>query len=73
MTQATNFDFKALPEQQQVAFYGTVFAMAGADDELVSEELTLIFETLDLDGLSPEAQRQVRAYTLDPPALDDWA
>lgn len=71
MTQTTNFDFKALPEQQQVAFYGTVFAMAAADDELVSEELTLIFETLDLDGLSPEAQRQVRAYTLDPPALDD--
>ena len=69
MAQMTDSDFRALPQDQRVAFYGAMFAMAGIDDELASEELALIFEALDLDGMSPLAQRQVRAFTVIPPPL----
>lgn len=71
MTRPTSFDFRALPEEQRVAFYGAVFAMAAADDEMSSEELALVFETLDMEGMSPAAQRGVRAFTVDPPDLAD--
>jgi len=71
MTRPTRFDFQALPEEHRVAFYGTVFAMAAVDGEMSSEELALVFETLDIEGMDPKAQRKVRAYAVDPPDLAD--
>ena len=66
-----SFDFTALPETEQVACYGSFFAMAAHDGSMDKDELSLIFETLDLENLSDEARKTVRAYLVDPPKLAD--
>ena len=63
-------DIKDLPERQRMAFYAALFAMANADGETTREELNLVFETLDLDGLSTSRAETVRGYAVSPPALE---
>ena len=64
-------DPKSLPENQRLAFYGALFAVAAADDQMQREELELIYEALDTEGLSEEARRRLYAYAIEPPALRD--
>src|SRR5215204_2518173 len=60
MPDTQHIDSKSLSEKQRVAFYGAMFAMAAADGQMQREELELIYETLDTEGLSEEARRRVR-------------
>ncbi len=63
------FDFRALPEDQQLASYGAFFAMANADGVIDTTEIVAIYESLDVSNLSPEAQKQVRSFLIEPPDL----
>src|ERR671917_236754 len=71
MSDTEHLHLKLLPENQRVAFYGAMFAMAAADGQIQREELELIYETLDTEGLSEEARRRLYAYAIEPPALQD--
>ena len=71
MSDTEHLHLKSLPEDQRVAFYGAMFAMAAADGQMQREELELIYETLDTEGLSEEARRRLYAYAIEPPALQD--
>lgn len=65
------FDFNKVPEVERVAFYGALFAMGAADGSIDKEELSAIFETIDLDGLSELGRKTVRGYIITPPSADD--
>src|ERR687894_2639575 len=71
MPDTQHLDSKSLSENQRVAFYGALFAIAAADDQMQREELELIYETLDTEGISDEARRRLYAYAIEPPALQD--
>ena len=71
MPDTQHLDSKSLSEKQRVAFYGAMFAMAAADGQIQREELELIYETLDTEGLSEEARRRLYACAIEPPALQD--
>lgn len=65
------FDIKQLPEEQRVSFYGALFAMADIDEQIEREELDLIYEMLDTEGLSEDARRRLYAYAIEPPTLQN--
>jgi hypothetical protein len=64
------FDFRTLPEAQQLASYGAFFAMANADGVIDGHEVVTIFESLDVSNLSEEGQETVRSYLMSPPELE---
>src|SRR5215218_3510537 len=66
-----HLDVKALSSEERLAFYGALFAVAAADGRMQREELELIYETVDTEGLSEEARRHLYAYAIEPPALRD--
>jgi len=64
-------DITTLPEAQRAAFYGALFAMAGADGAIDKDELEQIFELIDLDGISAGGRRAIQGYVIQPPRLLD--
>lgn len=64
-------DIKQLSNEQRVAYYGALFAIAAYDDEIQREELDLIYEMIDTDGLSGQARRRLYGYAIEPPILQD--
>ncbi|WP_129628379.1 TerB family tellurite resistance protein [Candidatus Oscillochloris fontis] len=64
-------NFAALAEHQRVAYAGALYAMAYADGALDKDELLLIVDLLDLDGLTPASRQVVVSYVLAPPTLAD--
>ena len=60
-----------LSDEQRVAYFGALFAMAAADETMDKEEVALILETLDTEGLNEEALRRVRSYVVEPPAMEE--
>src|SRR5215217_4533803 len=71
MSATEHLDPTSLSEKERVAFYGALFAMANADEQMQQEELEIIYEKLDTEGLPEEARRQLYAYAIEPPALRD--
>lgn len=65
------FDLSKVPGEQLVAFYGLNFAAAAADGEIDKDELTMIFESLDLTPLTEEQKEIVRSYIISPPKMDE--
>ena len=63
------FDFRTLPEGQQLASYGALFAMANADGVIDNTEIVAIYESLDVSNLSAEGQAAVHSYLARPPKL----
>lgn len=61
----------ALPEHQRVAYAGALYAIAGADGGLDKDELQLIIDLVDLEGLSPAGHRLALGYVVTPPNLTD--
>lgn len=61
----------ALPEHQRVAYAGALYAIAGADGGLDKDELQLIIDLVDLEGVSPAGRRLALGYVVTPPALAD--
>jgi len=66
-----SFDFRSLPEEQQLAFYGLLLSMAQADGNTQAEELGLVLQAMELDAISPEGRIQVRDWLLQPPQIED--
>ena len=64
-------DFAKLTENERVAFYGALFAIASADGSLDKEEMELIFGIMDLEGMSEPAKRLIQSYIIEPPALHE--
>lgn len=63
-------DLTPLPEEQRLAFYGALFAMAAGDGDVDEAEDERIFDSLDLGGLSPEARDKVFRLAIQPPPLE---
>lgn len=72
MSSNEHFDIKQLSDEQRVTFYGALFAMAAIDDQVQREELELIYEVLETDGLTNEASRKLYTYAIEPPILRDY-
>lgn len=68
---AETFDLSKVPGEQLVAFYGINFAAAAADGEIDKDELTTIFESLDLTLLTEEQKERVQSYIISPPKMDE--
>ena len=64
-------DLSSLPEVQRVAFYGSMLAIAAADDIWGQDELDLIFQTINTDGLSQRGRNTIWEYLIDTPPLID--
>jgi uncharacterized tellurite resistance protein B-like protein len=62
-------DMSALTEQQRLAFFGALFAVAAADDRIDEVESDLILESLDMNGLSEVARERALALSIAPPSL----
>lgn len=62
-----NFDFNAVSESERIAFYGALFAMGAIDGSIDKEEMTSIFEVLDLETFSEDGRREVQSYLLATP------
>ncbi len=65
-----SLDLSDLPENLRLAFYGALFAMAAADRSMDEVETERIYESLDLQHLSPHARKQVLAQAIQPPPLE---
>jgi hypothetical protein len=63
-------DFLALSEEERVAFYGALFAVA-ADGTLRRDALEFILETIDMAGLADHARHTIWNYLIEPPSLSD--
>ncbi len=68
---AETFDMGKIPGDQLVAFYGLSFAAAGTDGEMDRDELSIIFESLDMTTLTESQKETVRGYIVSPPSLDE--
>jgi len=64
-------DIEQLSNEQRVAYYGALFAIAAYDDEIQREELDLIYEMIDTDGLTDQDRRRLYAYAIESPTLQD--
>jgi uncharacterized tellurite resistance protein B-like protein len=67
---AESIDLLVLPEKIRVSFYGALFALAAADATIDRDESGLIFENLDLDGLTEAARQTVHGYLIEPPDIE---
>lgn len=61
----------ALPEHQRVAFAGALYALAFADGALDKDELQLLIDLVDLEGLSPAGRQMVVQAIVTPPTFAD--
>jgi uncharacterized tellurite resistance protein B-like protein len=64
-------DVMFLSEDQRVAFYGAMLAIAAADGVFGEDELDLIFETVETDSLSERSRQMLWDYLVDTPRLAD--
>lgn len=62
-------DLSTLTEQQRLAFYGALFAVAAADDSIDESESDQILESLDFNGLSEGSRERALALSIAPPSL----
>jgi uncharacterized tellurite resistance protein B-like protein len=69
--EGTLLDLCALSEAQRIAFYGSMFAIAGADGVWGQDELDVIFQNINTDGLSERGRNTIWEHLVDPPSLAD--
>lgn len=60
-----------IPEADKAAYFGALCSMAAADGSMDAEELELIFDSLDMEGLSARKRAIIRSYMFNPPRLED--
>ena len=70
MTGTDALDINALPEEDRLLFYAALFAMSAVDRDMDEAEDDRIFDSLDRDGLSPEARKRVFQMAIQPPPLE---
>lgn len=67
----TPIELAALPEQQRIAYAGALLSMAAADDAIDKDELRLIVDLTDPDGLSDGGRQMLLGFLIEPPPLRD--
>ena len=67
----STLDLAAIPEQDRLAYYGALYAIANVDGHLDPREVAVIEEIINLQGLSSQARSKVLHYRDEPPALGD--
>ena len=67
---APTLDLSPLSEDDRLSFYGALFAMSAADRDMDESEDDLIFQSLDLGGLSGDARKRVFKLAIQPPPLE---
>ncbi|MEM6500532.1 MAG: TerB family tellurite resistance protein [Cyanobacteria bacterium P01_C01_bin.89] len=65
----STLDLAAIPEQDRLAYYGALYAIANADGHIDPREVAVIEEIINLEGLSDQAKDKVVNYREDPPNL----
>ena len=65
----STLDLAAIPEQDRLAYYGALYAIANADGHIDPREVAVIEEIINLEGLSDHAKDKVVNYREDPPNL----
>ncbi len=60
-------DFSAIPDQERVAFYGLLFAIAAADGSFDAEEMVVIQSMLDVTDMNDDSLEKIRSYRVSPP------
>ena len=64
-------DWVCFSENDSLAFYGALFAVAAADGSIDAEELNLILSSPDISKMSKSARQQIQNYSVSPPDLED--
>jgi uncharacterized tellurite resistance protein B-like protein len=64
-------EMSKVPESDRLAFYGALFAMALVDGSIDKEELELIYEMMDLEGMTESGKRKVQSYIMERLNLSD--
>lgn len=64
-------DWVCFSENDSLAFYGALFAVAAADGSIDADELNLILSSPDLANLSSSAKQQIQNYSVSPPSLEE--
>ncbi len=64
-------DLSLVSEEQRLAYYGAMIAMANADGSLDREELILLLDIFEADDNSKEVTAQLKGFLIDPPRLVD--
>ncbi|MEM9244189.1 MAG: TerB family tellurite resistance protein, partial [Cyanobacteria bacterium P01_F01_bin.153] len=67
----STLDLAAIPEQDRLAYYGALYAIANADGHIDPREVAVIEEIINLEGLSDQAKDKVVNYRKEPPNLGD--
>lgn len=67
----TDFSLEDVPEDEKLAFYGSMFGMSAIDDDVDRDELFTIYEILDTENLSAEAEEEVKQYAIEPPDFEE--
>lgn len=70
VAEAECLELSEVSEDERLAFYGALFAMANADGFFDKEEMNLIFGFMDLERISESGKRQVQSYVIEPPSLE---
>lgn len=65
----TPLDLSALTEQDRLAFFGALFAVAAADDRISEAESNQILDSLDLSNISESGRERALAMSIAPPSL----
>ena len=60
-----------MSEDERVAFYGAMCAIAGADGVVTDEERDLITNSLDLATLSNARKLEIKGYATNPPTITE--
>jgi uncharacterized membrane protein YkvA (DUF1232 family) len=63
--------FATSSENELIAFYGALFAIASVDGSVDIDELNLLFKTINLANFSDSAKSQIQSYVASPPQLGD--
>jgi tellurite resistance protein len=64
-------DLSKVSENERLAFYGALLAVATADGQIDKDEMELVFGLMDLENMSEQAKREVQSYIITPPTLWD--
>lgn len=67
----TPIELAALPEHQRIAYAGALLSMAAADEAIDKDELRLIVDLTDPEGLSDGGRQMLLGFLIEPPPLRD--
>jgi uncharacterized tellurite resistance protein B-like protein len=62
-------DLTEITDEQRLAYYGAMIAMAATDGSMDREELTLLLDIFEADAMDKSKLAQLKGYFVEPPEL----